>query len=85
MITIIIIFQEYLLASVRILRERGAAWVYLVYSGPSAGNNDEVSGVKELLELVIKMKFGSDRSSRSVNLCYSFHSSNVLRASRERP
>ena len=61
-----------MLASVRILRERGAAWVYLVYSGPSAGNNDEVSGVKELLELVIKRIFGSDRSLRSDNLCHSF-------------
>ena len=28
--------QEYLLSSVRILRERGAAWVYLVYSEPGA-------------------------------------------------
>ena len=37
--------QEYLLASVRILRERGAAWVYLVYSAPSAVSQEEVRGI----------------------------------------
>ena len=34
-----------MLASVRILRERGAAWVYLVYSAPSAVGHEEVRGV----------------------------------------
>ena len=36
--------QEYLLASVRILRERGAAWVYLIFSQPNtvSTNNIEV-------------------------------------------
>ena len=36
--------QEYLLASVRILRERGAAWVYLIFSQPTtvSTNNIEV-------------------------------------------
>ena len=37
--------QEYLLASVRILRERGAAWVYLIFSQPNtlSANNIEVT------------------------------------------
>ena len=36
--------QDYLLASVRILRERGAAWVYLIFSQPNtiSVNNIEV-------------------------------------------
>ena len=36
--------QDYLLASVRILRERGAAWVYLIFSQPNtvSANNIEV-------------------------------------------
>ena len=34
-----------MLASVRILRERGAAWVYLVYSAPSTVSHEEVSVV----------------------------------------
>jgi len=35
--------QEYLLASVRILRERGAAWVYLVFT-------DQTNGASEFVE-----------------------------------
>lgn len=45
--------QEYLLASVRILRERGAAWVYLIFSQPNcvSTNNIEVIAVFHCLLL----------------------------------
>ena len=49
--------QEYLLASVRILRERGAAWVYLVYSAPSAVSHDEVRLLRCNDVMVMKMLF----------------------------
>ena len=64
--------QEYLLASVRILRERGAAWVYLVYSAPSAVSHDEVSLVKEMLEIIVRLLCVSDKSSRIDSVCLLF-------------
>ena len=45
--------QDYLLASVRILRERGAAWVYLIFSQPNtvSANNIEVLTVCHCMSL----------------------------------
>ena len=40
--------QEYLLASVRILRERGAAWVYLVFT-------DQTNGASEFVEVILQI------------------------------
>ena len=48
--------QEYLLDSVRILRERGAAWVYLVFSEPpviSSADIAEVNNVNTVQRLAI--------------------------------
>ena len=39
--------QEYLLASVRVLREQGAAWVYLVFSEQNSQPSPEVRSPTE--------------------------------------
>ena len=38
--------QDYLLASVRILRERGAAWVYLIFSQPNTISVNNIGVIK---------------------------------------
>ena len=51
--------QEYLLDSVRILRERGAAWVYLVFSEPpviSSADIAEVNNGNTVQRLAISMR-----------------------------
>ena len=40
--------QEYLLDSVRILRERGAAWVYLVFSEPPVISSADIAEVNNV-------------------------------------
>jgi len=52
--------QEYLLASVRILRERGAAWVYLIFSQP---NCVSTNNIEEKLDSNTTYYDGSDGSS----------------------
>ena len=58
--------QEYLLSSVRILREQGAAWVYLVVSEQ---NNPSLEVTADLQSLQYTIQYNTPRIIPSLNSC----------------